>query len=44
MKKIGLTGVLALTMSLVSCTMFKKNEPQQQTAATSTPESTSVQT
>ena len=43
MKKIGLTGMLMLTMSLASCTMFKKNEPQPQTAATSTPESTGVQ-
>jgi hypothetical protein len=44
MKKLNFGVVMALTLSLTSCAMFKKEQPKSQTPKTSAPESTSVQT
>jgi hypothetical protein len=44
MKRINFGVVMALTLSLASCSMFKQNKPTNQTSKTSTPESAGVQT
>lgn len=44
MKRINIGVILALMLALTGCTMFQKARPREQTASTSTPKSTNVQT
>lgn len=44
MRKLNFGVMMGLSLALASCSTFKKQQPQNQTAKTNTPESTQVQT